>query len=241
MGGAVDGGYTIPGNLIMTELDWLTSNAITNMLTFHKTFSKRKLQFLSDEFHKTCTNQHYKSVVTTEPAKALGYSYEWNSLNQDQMAHLVRDVMGNPYKTPRLVGNPLKYVDKVAHRNDEFCFHNDWITKTVKDVAQLIYDTNDFKSMPILGDALEDAGCNVKTVLQHCRGLDVCYFCGGRGTVRYQDPSAHGDTDTICCWACNKDETGRGFGTPETKGWSAVEGSYHIRGCWVVDLLLGYE
>ncbi|MDY3556283.1 hypothetical protein R5W24_005446 [Gemmata sp. JC717] len=50
-----------------------------------------------------------------------------------------------------------------------------------------MYESRDFSAMPILADALQDAGCEDGAVLDHCR-----------------DP--HG---------------------------------VHVRGCWVVDLVLG--
>jgi hypothetical protein len=61
-----------------------------------------------------------------------------------------------------------------------------WETETVVSLAQGIYTDRAFDRMPILADALEEAGCVNADVLSHCRG----------------------------------------------------EGP-HVRGCWVVDLVLG--
>jgi hypothetical protein len=44
-----------------------------------------------------------------------------------------------------------------------------WLTSTVKQLAQSIYDDRAFERMPILADALEDAGCDNPDVLNHCR------------------------------------------------------------------------
>jgi DNA gyrase subunit B len=63
-----------------------------------------------------------------------------------------------------------------------------WRTSTVVALARQMYDSRDFALMPILGDALQDAGCEHAEVLAHCRGA-----------------------------------------------------SPHVRGCWVVDLVLGKE
>jgi hypothetical protein len=78
---------------------------------------------------------------------------------------LFRDVFGNPYR-------------KVA-------FKSAWRTPDVKALAKGIYEEKAFDRMPILADALQDAGCDNDDILTHCRGT-----------------------------------------TP------------HVRGCWVVDLVL---
>jgi hypothetical protein len=61
-----------------------------------------------------------------------------------------------------------------------------WNGGTVVHLAQAVYDERAFDRLPILADALEDAGCHDAGILAHCRG-------------------------------------------PEP----------HVRGCWVLDLLLG--
>jgi hypothetical protein len=33
-----------------------------------------------------------------------------------------------------------------------------------------MYDSRDFSAMPILADALQDAGCTDEAILTHCRG-----------------------------------------------------------------------
>ena len=44
-----------------------------------------------------------------------------------------------------------------------------WLTSTVVDVAQAIYNERTIDRLPILGDALEDAGCSSQNILNHCR------------------------------------------------------------------------
>src|SRR5262249_15547114 len=61
-----------------------------------------------------------------------------------------------------------------------------WLTSNVTGLAQAIYDERACARLPILADALEDAGCTTADILGHCRG-----------------------------------------------------GGEHVRGCWVVDLVLG--
>jgi hypothetical protein len=67
------------------------------------------------------------------------------------LAGLVRDVLGNPFRPPV----PLAPA---------------WVTATVAGLASTIYATGAFDRLPILADALEDAGCTDKALLAHCRG-----------------------------------------------------------------------
>jgi len=62
---------------------------------------------------------------------------------------LVKDIFGNPFN--------------LAPMNPE------WITATVISLATAIYDDRAFDRLPILADALEDAGCTHVDMLTHCR------------------------------------------------------------------------
>src|SRR5262249_32667517 len=44
-----------------------------------------------------------------------------------------------------------------------------WLTPNVKAIAQAVYDERRFQDLPILGDALEEAGCTNADLLGHCR------------------------------------------------------------------------
>jgi hypothetical protein len=81
---------------------------------------------------------------------------------------LIRDIFGNPFRP--VTADPS------------------WLSSTVVALAEGIYADRAFDRLPILADALQDAGCDDAEVLDHCRG-----------------------------------------------------GGTHVRGCWVVDLLLGKE
>jgi cell wall assembly regulator SMI1 len=48
-------------------------------------------------------------------------------------------------------------------------FRPSWRTSTVMSLAKAISNTRDFSAMPILADALQDAGCESDAVLNHCR------------------------------------------------------------------------
>ncbi|AMV26429.1 hypothetical protein VT84_18670 [Gemmata sp. SH-PL17] len=85
-----------------------------------------------------------------------------------QQATLIRDIFGNPFR-------PVT-------------FSSEWRTDTGLSLARQMYDSRNFSAMPILADALQDAGCDNDNILDHCRS----------------------------------------------------EGP-HVRGCWVIDLVLGKE
>jgi hypothetical protein len=95
----------------------------------------------------------------------------WQSGLQDAFdavtCGIIRDIFGNPFRP--VTGDPA------------------WLTSTVVQLAQGMYDSRDFSVMPILADALQDAGCDNADILTHCR-----------------------DAKQV-----------------------------HVRGCWVVDLVMG--
>jgi hypothetical protein len=45
-----------------------------------------------------------------------------------------------------------------------------WLTSVVVSLAAQMYESRDFSRMLILADALADAGCDGRDVLDHCRG-----------------------------------------------------------------------
>ncbi|VTR92077.1 Uncharacterized protein OS=uncultured bacterium PE=4 SV=1 [Gemmata massiliana] len=65
------------------------------------------------------------------------------------LCKLVREVFSNPFR-------PV-------------AFDPSWLTSTVTQLAERIYQERSFDRMPILADALQDAGCNNEDVLNHCR------------------------------------------------------------------------
>ena len=86
---------------------------------------------------------------------------EPNPDEQRSQALLIRDIVGNPFR-------PVP-------------FNPAWRTDTAVAVARQMYDSREFSAMPILADALQDAGCEDEQVLNHCRepGPHVrgCWVC----------------------------------------------------------------
>ncbi|MGF1579011.1 MAG: hypothetical protein ACFCD0_06575 [Gemmataceae bacterium] len=95
-------------------------------------------------------------------------------------AHLIRDIYANPWA-------PLE-VDELERGR-----WLRWNNACIRHMAAAMYQSGDFQNMPILADALEEAGCEHEEILEHCRG----YI---NGLPRKQQ---------------------------------------HVKGCWVVDMLLG--
>jgi hypothetical protein len=67
------------------------------------------------------------------------------------VAHVLRDVFG-----------PRRAV----------AFDPAWLTPAVTALAHSIYEDRAFDAMPVLADALEEAGCTDETILTHCRRVD---------------------------------------------------------------------
>jgi hypothetical protein len=103
-------------------------------------------------------NADFKPYFTTEEEK-------------QSHSHLLRDLFGNLFYQVAAATNWLA-----------------WDGGAVPALAQAIYDERAFDRLPVLADALEEAGCDHAGLLSHCRARGV-----------------------------------------------------HVRGCWVVDVLLGKE
>jgi hypothetical protein len=134
--------------------------------------------------------------VTYRPEKALA-------------ASLLREIVGNPFRPlpeVRAFGGLMKIG---------------WLTDTVLALAEPIYEERAFDRMPILADAVEEAGCTNRDILHHCRGRERCWDCGGTLGHRV------GFNDWCPCPTC------------QATGWMPLR-SNHVRGCWVLDLILGY-
>ena len=60
--------------------------------------------------------------------------------------------------------------DIVCNPFRQVFFSDRWRTDTAILLASQMYESRDFSAMPILADALQDAGCENPDILEHCRG-----------------------------------------------------------------------
>jgi hypothetical protein len=74
-------------------------------------------------------------------------------LRSPSEAALLRDLLGNPFR-PRPALNPAWLA---------------WNGRTVKHLAAALFERRQFDDLPILADALEDAGCADAALLDHLR------------------------------------------------------------------------
>jgi hypothetical protein len=67
----------------------------------------------------------------------------------EQQVRLLREIVGNPYRTVAIDPN--------------------WVPPNVVALARTIYDDKGFDRLPILADALEEVACDNEGILSHCR------------------------------------------------------------------------
>ena len=75
---------------------------------------------------------------------------QFANLPSSAFVPLLRDIVGNPFRPA--------------------AFDPSWRISTAVALAEGIYADRAFDRLPILADALEDAGCGHPDVLAHCRG-----------------------------------------------------------------------
>lgn len=137
-------------------------------------------------------------------------------------ANLLRDIFGNPFLPVVVTCRYPDLVDEYGGRArviDWTPEWKQWRTPTVLAVAQVIYEERRFTDMPILADALEDAGCEDWWLLSHCRGEEMCPVCLS-GPNRKQCRTMPG-------------------GNPDCFEGNIPKRGPCVRGCWVLDLILG--
>jgi hypothetical protein len=91
--------------------------------------------------------------------EALNRTYRFGKvargrLRDEDLTNLLRDIVGNPFR-------PQPAIDPAWHA---------WNGGTIPQIARATYDERLFADLPILGDALEEAGCTSTELLGHLRG-----------------------------------------------------------------------
>ena len=72
--------------------------------------------------------------------------------------NVLRDIFGNPFRTAT--------------------FEQNWRTTTALALANGIYEERAFDRLPILADALQDAGCDSDDILNHLRNPNATHVRG---------------------------------------------------------------
>ncbi|HMC63349.1 MAG TPA: hypothetical protein VKI65_00265 [Gemmataceae bacterium] len=160
----------------MNEQEWLECTDPQAMLDFmSERTSRRKIELyttgsyrlvwdlLSDERlrKKIEVRERYVDGLATEAednaaidaAEAVPLQIQhdaWDAIPSARQVQLVRDIFGNPFRYVRVDPSWLK-------------------DRTVQKLAQDIYDERAFARLPILGEALANAGCTNPDILTHCR------------------------------------------------------------------------
>lgn len=182
----------------MTESEWLACTDPERMLrwlvddhTRHPLASDRQLR---------CYVEACREIVNPDPGGDWGLDLDlqgeleiavtgWvTSSMAPQLplplrADLLRDICGNPFAP-----SPLRWRDGRLEALTGLAHHGmslgltayyepvGWLTwqgGTVVRIAQQIYDSRRFEDMPVLADALEDAGATDSAILDHCRSGGV--------------------------------------------------------------------
>ena len=115
-------------------------------------------------------------------ARHLGETESFGSLRgiagATQLGPLAPGTLRSPFVAVQcrilreIFGNPFRPVT----------FSSDWRTDTAVSLARQMHESREFSAMPILADALQDAGCDRDDVLNHCRDtaqvhVRGCWVC----------------------------------------------------------------
>jgi hypothetical protein len=90
--------------------------------------------------------------------KGQGDYYAAEAGERKAQCRLLRELFGNPFRPGT--------------------FSPEWRTDTALSLARQMYESREFSTMPILADALQDAGCDSDDVLNHCRGTNATHVRG---------------------------------------------------------------
>ncbi len=110
----------------------------------------------SPEIDNTIAAVQDVSQAGLEAALESGNPRTWTDIiGSAVQANLLRDIVGNPFDNLQIAPAVLAWNDAIIPR-----------------IAEGIYADRAFERMPILHDALLDAGCNDEVLLSHCRNRE---------------------------------------------------------------------
>jgi hypothetical protein len=177
----------------MTEADWLTATDPSVMLKFLQTCgSCRKVILFSCACVRRssdCTTGSLRSLIRSNLGFAERYADGMVPVTELRKRFTTIGTRGKKHALPE---KPWDWAECHADTEDQnsnvpclvrITFLHDifgnpfrpvtinpsWLTSTVLALANQMYDSRDFSAMPILADALQEAGCDNQDILNHCR------------------------------------------------------------------------
>jgi hypothetical protein len=114
------------------------------------------------------TQRYYAHYAANDAAEAAGFLANADTTDPD--AYLERRLLEHPAECAA----QLRIVRDILGRRGEvptsgLAGWRAWKGGQVTRLARVIYEDGSFEEMPVLGDALEDAGCTEAVYLDHCR------------------------------------------------------------------------
>lgn len=148
--------------------------------------------------------------------------------------NVIRSIIQNPF---RMCLHPRCGVPFLRQQTEADWLSEKYLTDQVKAIARDIYRSRTYQELPVLADALEDAGCTNETILNHLRFQNRCFLCAGRIVWNCKDSR----TQSSC--ADKQKERQKECTLCRGTGWVSVPDPLRrvnrILGDWSVDLLLG--